>query len=151
MLTRSIKCRLKNVAIPSLIDSEALLMLAHDSSFSQNRLSSCLSKSGCACDLVFCFILGFRLPEVQSQPGRRRRRQLQSQLQPVTTQSIIDLTVSDNEDEEMVPAVGDTSYDFGTTDLQHAHLFRLLSWNIDGLSIPSVGFRTPEVIKLIRR
>ncbi|KAM7536537.1 hypothetical protein Aperf_G00000085421 [Anoplocephala perfoliata] len=95
-----------------------------------------------------------RPSEGQSQPGRGSRgrgSRQKSILEFVSTQPVIDLTVSDKEDEEMVSVDGDTSHggDFATTDLQHAHLFRLLSWNIDGLSSSSVGFRTPEVINLI--
>lgn len=63
--------------------------------------------------------------------------------------SFIDLT-SDNEDVVMVSSQDEeTEKKFATTDHQHAHLFRLLSWNIDGLSRPSRAFRTPEVINLI--
>nr|VZI02021.1 unnamed protein product [Spirometra erinaceieuropaei] len=38
----------------------------------------------------------------------------------------------------------------GTSDTQHAHLFRVLSWNIDGLSAKSCGFRTEAVIKTVQ-
>uniref|UniRef100_A0A0X3PLD9 Tyrosyl-DNA phosphodiesterase 2 n=2 Tax=Schistocephalus solidus TaxID=70667 RepID=A0A0X3PLD9_SCHSO len=37
-----------------------------------------------------------------------------------------------------------------TSDTQHAHLFRVLSWNIDGLSDKSCDFRTEAVIKIIQ-
>lgn len=41
--------------------------------------------------------------------------------------------------------------DLETTDRQHAHLFRVLSWNIDGLSTQSRHFRTPAVVTLIEK
>ncbi|VDN16218.1 unnamed protein product [Dibothriocephalus latus] len=37
-----------------------------------------------------------------------------------------------------------------TSDAQHAHLFRVLSWNIDGLSEKSCIFRTEAVINTIQ-
>nr|CDS25356.1 traf and tnf receptor associated protein [Hymenolepis microstoma] len=66
-----------------------------------------------------------------------------------TMNSVIDLT-SDNEEVMVVSSEDEvTEEKFETTDHQHAHLFRLFSWNIDGLSKESLSFRTPEVINLI--
>ncbi|VDD79721.1 unnamed protein product [Mesocestoides corti] len=59
----------------------------------------------------------------------------------MSSEPVIDLT-SDNED---------VAEDEMSVDQQHAHLFRLLSWNIDGLSTKSREFRTPSVVSLIKR
>lgn len=59
---------------------------------------------------------------------------------------VIDLT-SDS-DELVVAKEGEETEE--VVDKQHAHLFRLLSWNIDGLSVQSRDFRTPAVVALIR-
>ncbi|VDO13624.1 unnamed protein product [Rodentolepis nana] len=88
--------------------------------------------------LILMFHLAFLFPSRQDQYSD-------------SLETVIDLT-SDNED-VMVVSSGDEAKEkkFDTTDRQHAHLFRLLSWNIDGLSKESLSFRTPEVINLILR
>ncbi|KAL5106237.1 Tyrosyl-DNA phosphodiesterase 2 [Taenia crassiceps] len=60
---------------------------------------------------------------------------------------IIDLT-SDSDESVVIREEEDMEEELA--DKQHAHLFRLLSWNIDGLSVPSRNFRTSAVVALIR-
>ncbi|VDM30295.1 unnamed protein product [Hydatigera taeniaeformis] len=60
---------------------------------------------------------------------------------------IIDLTL--DSDESVVLNEGSDAEE-EVVDKQHAHLFRLLSWNIDGLSVQSRDFRTPAVVTLIK-
>ena len=75
---------------------------------------------------------------------------------PSANAPVIDLTSDTEEDEVMVVDESESTEavreeDLETVDRQHAHLFRLLSWNIDGLSVQSRDFRTPAVVDLIKR
>ncbi|KAL5965792.1 Tyrosyl-DNA phosphodiesterase 2 [Taenia solium] len=70
-----------------------------------------------------------------------------SKPQPWFSAPVIDLT-SDSDESIVVKEGEDTEVE--VVDKQHAHLFRLLSWNIDGLSVQSRNFRTPAVVELIR-
>lgn len=51
----------------------------------------------------------------------------------------------------VIDLVSDTEDDVVSVDPQHASFFRVISWNIDGLSTKSRGFRTAEVLAIIKR
>nr|CDS18311.1 traf and tnf receptor associated protein [Echinococcus granulosus] len=109
---------------------------SEDECFKRCELFSQLTNTNNALAMMFLQQVSWNLEAAVERP----------QPQSWSSAPVIDLT-SDS-DELVVAKEGEETEE--VVDKQHAHLFRLLSWNIDGLSVQSRDFRTPAVVALIR-